>query len=66
MTSTDVSAPPVPRPGSPERVEFLAEVAADAKRRRAEGGSEPPNRALAPHPDGGYRLDGAGRAISKE
>lgn len=47
MTSIDVSAPPVPRPGSPELAEFLAEVAADAKRRRAEGGSEPPNRALA-------------------
>lgn len=47
MTSTDISAPPVPRPGSPELVEFLAEVAADAQRRRAEGGSEPPNRALA-------------------
>ncbi|WP_157121531.1 hypothetical protein [Nocardia miyunensis] len=47
MTSTDISAPPVPRPGSPELAEFLTEVATDAKRRRPEGGIEPPNRALA-------------------
>ncbi len=47
MTSTDISAPPVPRPGSPEIAEFLAFTAQDARRRREEGGTEPPYAALA-------------------
>jgi alkylation response protein AidB-like acyl-CoA dehydrogenase len=46
-TLDDTVAPPVPRPGSPEIAEIVAEVAADAARRRADGGTEPPTAAIA-------------------
>ncbi|WP_067689238.1 acyl-CoA dehydrogenase family protein [Nocardia jejuensis] len=41
---------PVPRPGSPELLAFVAEVAADAARRRDAGGAEPPFAAVAEPP----------------
>ncbi|MET9026656.1 acyl-CoA dehydrogenase family protein [Nocardia sp. NPDC004168] len=47
MTSIDTAAATIARPGSPEIAAFVAEVAADAARRRAEGGDEPPHAAIA-------------------
>ncbi|MFD4404603.1 acyl-CoA dehydrogenase family protein [Nocardia sp. NPDC058499] len=47
MSSTETAVAAVPRPGDPELAELVAEVAADAARRRAAGGTEPPNRAIA-------------------
>lgn len=38
---------PVPRPGAPEIGALLAEIRADAERRRADGGTEPPTAAIA-------------------
>ncbi|GAA5066226.1 acyl-CoA dehydrogenase family protein [Nocardia callitridis] len=47
MTVSPTETRRVVRPGSPELVEFVAAVAEDARRRRDEGGTEPPNAALA-------------------
>ncbi|WP_024800150.1 acyl-CoA dehydrogenase family protein [Nocardia sp. BMG51109] len=47
ITDADIETRPVPRPGSAELAAFVATVAADAERRRAAGGTEPPDAALA-------------------
>ncbi|MGW5381278.1 acyl-CoA dehydrogenase family protein [Nocardia sp. NPDC003963] len=47
MPSTETVLTPVPRPGSGELAELVAQIAADARRRRVAGGTEPPDAAIA-------------------
>lgn len=47
MPRTETAVAAVPRPGDPELTALVTEIADDAARRRAAGGTEPPERAIA-------------------